>query len=186
MPLLKLSKRSWILIAAVVFAIASTYLGVVHLQQVQQQNRLDEQFEQIQTKLENVKITRLISRKAELETQLGEAKVQLETAQIALSRPVESSMVTRALFDVAEAHSLEVIQMTSSSPSKANLEGADFSLLTLTARIEGSAPNLINFIIDLNTYFGTSVVKSVTINIPEDSGKATVDVMMVIYIYQEG
>ena len=180
---LKLSKKSWILIAACVFAIASAYLGVIHLQQVQQQKQLDEQFIQVQTNLENTQITKLISRRAELEAQLGEAKAQLEIKQAELSRPIESSTVARTLFDVAEAHGLEVTEMTSSVPSQESLEGVDFSLISLTARVEGNAPNMINFIIDLNTHFGTSVIRSAIITIPEDSERATVTVMMVIYTY---
>lgn len=171
---------------ASVFTIAIAILAIVYWQRLQQQEQMDKQLAQAQMNIGKVQIAKLVADKTKLEAQLGEATSQLEIAQARLSRPVESSTVTRTLFDVAENHRLEVIEMTSSVPSKGKLAGVEFSLMSLTARVEGDTGNIIGFIIDLNNHFSTGIIRNVSIIIPEASSgeKATADVRMVIYTYE--
>ena len=185
---MKLSKRGWIITAMAVFVIATASLGIIYFQQFQRQEELDKQLAQAQTNLDNAQVTRLISDKAELEVRLVEATARLETVKGTLINQIESSTVVETLFDVAEAHNLEIIELTSSVSSKQNLAGVNFSAILLTARVKGNASNVIDFVIDLNNRFNTGVTGSVTVTIPENSGGdgTTVDVRMTIYSYQEG
>jgi len=183
MKLIKLSKTGWLIITGGVLVIAIAILGTIFFQQIQQQTELDEELIKVQTVLGKTQTKELVSQKTDLEAQLGEATSQRGILQNMLSSPIKSSTVTRTLFDIAEGHGLEVVEMTSSVPSRGNLEGVDFSLVLLTARVEGNAPNIIDFIIDLNSHFSTGIIRSVHVTIPDNSTeeKAAVDVSFVVY-----
>ncbi len=183
---MKLSKTHWMIIITGILTIAIASLAIVYFQQVQQHKQLNEQLIQVQTNTEKAQITKLVLDKTELEAQLGEVEPQFEVVQGALSQPILSSTVTRTLFDIAEDHGLEIIEMTSTVPSKEKLAGVEFSLITLTTHVEGDSSNMVDFIIDLNNHFPTGIIRNVTITIPENSSgeKATVDILMVIYTRQ--
>lgn len=185
---MKLSKRGWIITAMAVFIIVTASLAAIYFQQSQRQEELDNQLVQVQTDLENTQVTKLISDKAELVVKLEEATVRLETVKGTLTSRIENSAVIETLFDVAAAHNLEIIELTSSVPSKQNLAGVNFSAILLTTRVKGNTSNVIDFVIDLNDRFNTGVTGSVMVTIPENSGGdgTTVDIRMTIYGYQEG
>ncbi|MFC1873897.1 hypothetical protein ACFLYX_01195 [Chloroflexota bacterium] len=182
-----LSKTGWITIITGVFVIAIVSLAVIRFQQIQQQKQLDEQLTHTQANLGKIQVTDLSSNKTALETQLDEVTSQLEMLQGMFSNTIESSAVTRALFNIAEAYSLEVTEMTSSVPPEENFQGVDFSQILLTAHVEGDASNIVDFITDLNNHFSAGVIKTVNITITENLGveKAAVDVNMTIYTYEK-
>jgi len=182
----KLSKKSLLVITAGIFIIAVIGLGMVHSQQVQQQNQL------------NVQLAQLSDQQGELEEQLSQATSQFEAVKAMLSQPVGNIAASSILFDFAEAHELEVTEITSSGPVTENLEEVTCSVISLTAKVEGDVHNLVSFVAKLNSHFTTGVVKSVEINIPEttDEGegeeeeqekeKASADIQLVVYTHQGG
>ncbi len=184
---MKPSKTGWIIIITVVFVIPVVSLAVILFYQVEQHKQLDEQLARTQTSLEKTQITQLILDKTALETRLNELISQLEVAQGIFSNPIGSSTVTQALFDIAEAHQMEVTEMTSSVPSEENFQGIAFSQILLTAHVEGDAANMVDFIIDLNNHFSTGVIKTVNVTITENLGveRAALDVNMTIYTHEE-
>ncbi|MFC1918859.1 hypothetical protein ACFLUN_00985 [Chloroflexota bacterium] len=184
---MKPSKTGWIIINTVVFVIAIVSLALVHFYQVQQHKQLDEQLAQTQTSLRETQINQLISDKTALEVRLNELISQLEVVQGIFSNPVGSSTITKALFDIAEAHQLEVTEMTSSVPTEEDFHGIVFSQILLTAHVEGDASNMVDFIIDLNNHFSTGKIKTVNITITENPGveRTALDVNMTIYTHKE-
>lgn len=185
---MKLRKGTLLIITIGIFVIVAIGLGMVRSQQVSEQNQLNEQIASAQLRLGEIKLEQLSSRQAELENQLGQATSQSEAVKAVLSQPVGSVAATSILFDIAEAHGLEVTEMTSSGPAIENLKGVTYSVISLTAKVEGDVPNLVNFITKLNSYFTTGVVKSTTITIPEKTSgeKASADIQLVVYTYQDG
>ena len=185
---MKLSKRTILVIAIGIFVVVGISLGMVRSQQVQRQDELNEQLALSRSNLERVQPEKLSSQQAGLEEQLSQATSQIEAVKAILSQPVRSVGATSILFDIAEAHGVEVTQMASSDPATESLEGITLSVISLTATVEGDVPGLVSFVNKLNSYFTTGVVKSITITIPEtDSGeKASADIQLVVYTYQEG
>ena len=201
---MKLSKKTWLVIAIGIFAIALIGLGMVHSQQVQQQNQLNEELTLAQMKLNGFQLAQLSDQQGELEEQLSQATSQFEAVKAMLSQPVGNIAASSILFDFAEAHGVKVTEMTSSGPVTENLEDVPCSVISLTAKVEGDVHNLVSFVTKLNSYFTTGVVKSVEINIPEttDEGegegegeeeeeeqekeKASADIQLVVYTYQGG
>lgn len=187
---MKLSKKTGLVIAIGILVIALIGLGMVISQQADEQNQLNAQLDLIQSRLMGIKLEQLSSRQAELETQLSQATSQFEAVKAIFSQPIGSVAAATALFDVAEAHGLEVTEMTSSTPAIEILEEVTFSVISLTAKVEGDVPSLVGFVTELNSFFTTGVIKSTTITIPETDNetnnekKASVDIHLVIYTYQ--
>ena len=214
---LKLSKKTGLVIATGAFIIILAGLFMAYSGQVGEQDELNEQLAQAQLNLDKIQMEQLSSRQAELETQLSDNLTALEAVKaiLAQQQPAGSIAAATILFDVAEAHGLEVTEMTSSAPATESLEEVTFSVISLTAKVEGDVPSLVGFVAELNSYITTGIVKSTTITIPETSNetsngtdngtsngtdngtdngtsngtsneeKASVDIHLVVYIYQE-
>jgi len=185
---LKLSKTTLLVIAVGAFIIISATLGVVFSQQVSEQNQLNEKLVLAKSNLERVRLEKSSSRQAELEGQLSQVTSQFEAVKAIFSQPVGSTAVTGILFDVAEAHGLEVTELSSSGQATESLEGVTCSVISLTAKVEGDILNLVNFVTKLNNHFTTGVVKSIEITIPETTSgeKASADIQLVVYTHQGG
>lgn len=184
---MKLSKTSWLFLAIGLFIITFAGLGAVRSQQAQQQNQLDEKLTSAELKLNGFQIEQLVNQQGELERQLSQTISQSETARDILSQPIGSIAISEILFDIAEANSVEITEISSSGPASEELAGVTLSVLPLTARVKGSLPNLVSFITSLNDDLPSGVVKSVAISIPETTGaEASTNIQLVIYTYQGG
>lgn len=185
---MKLSKISWLILTVGITIIAFTSLGIAHSQQVHKQNQLNEELSLAERRLNGLQFEELSSQQEELEKQLSQTISQLETAKTRLSQPAESIAASDALFGIAETCGVEVTEMSSSGPSSGDLEGVTCSVLPLTARVEGDVPNLISFVIKLNSDFMTGVVKSVDISVSENTTeeRSAANIRLLIYTYQGG
>lgn len=182
---MKLGKASWLLITIGIFIIALVGLVVVRSQQVKQQNLLSEELASTELRLKGIQLERLSNQQEELEKGLSQTISQFEVARAMLSQPIESITISSTLFVIAEAHGVELTEISSPGLSSAELEGLTFSVIPLTARVEGDVPNLVSFITRLNEELTTGVVKSVKISIPEIAGeKASANIELAVYTYQ--
>ncbi|MFC1966511.1 hypothetical protein ACFLWI_06165 [Chloroflexota bacterium] len=185
--MLKLSRTTFLLLIAGVFIIASAGLGIFRSQQVDEQNQLSDKLVQTQASLSRIKPEQLSSRQTELESQLSLAISQFEAVKAVLSKPVVSTSAIGTLFDVANASGVEVTEMTSPGSSSEELEGITCSVISLTVKVEGDAPSLVDFLTKLNSLFTTGLVRSVTITVPEATGegRASANFQLVVYYHQD-
>ncbi|MFC2056192.1 hypothetical protein ACFLTO_01310 [Chloroflexota bacterium] len=183
---MKPSKKTLLVIAVGAFVIVLGGLLMVRSRQVDEQNQLSEQLRLSQSRLQGIQPERLSSQQAELEKQFSQATSQFEAAKAILSQPVDSITAVTTLFEVAKIHGLVVTEMTSPGPTEESLEGATLSVISLTAKVEGDLPNLVNCITTLDSFFTTGVVKSVAITVPEAAGgdNASASVQLVVYTYR--
>ncbi len=164
---MKLSKTTRIFLAIGIFVILVASLSMAYSQQSQEQSRLNQELSLAQLRLDKYSPDKLPSQQRELESQLAQAEAQLKNAKASLSQSIESIEVTNTLFAVAEACDVEIIEINSPGPTSKELEGVTCSVLSLTVKVEGDVPKLINFIHKLSWKFPTDVVESVEINVPE-------------------
>ena len=183
---MKLSKKTLLVIAAGVFIILLASLGVVRFQQAQEQNRLNEQLSLAQSKLGEIELETLSSRQAELDEKLSQAASQCEEVEAILSQPIDSTTACGILFDIADAHALEVPKISSSAAYSEVLEGDTYTVISLNVTIQGDVPDLVSFVTDVNNYLATGVVKSVKISVPEPDSEEDplADINLVVYTYQ--
>jgi len=183
---MRLGKTTLLVITAGVFIIALAGVGMVYFQQVHEQNHLNEQLALAQSRLSGLRLEQLSSQQAELGKQLSQATSQFEAVKTILAQPIGSIAVSNILFDIAEAHGLEVTEITAPGLAIEGLEGITYSVIPLSATVEGDVPNLVNFVTKLNSHLATGVVKSITITIPETDSeeKASADIQLVVYTYR--
>lgn len=182
---MKLSKTSWLVIIVGIFVIALLGLGVVRSQQVQQQNQLSEELASAELRLKGIQLKPLSHQQEELENGLSQTRSQLEAVKAIVSQPIESITISSILFDTAEAHGVNLTEITSSSIASDRLEGLACSVLRLTAKVKGEVPKLVSFITGLNGNLTTGVMKSVEISIPEVAGEeASANIQLAVYTYQ--
>lgn len=183
---MKLSKTSLLVISAGFLIIIIAGLGMVYFQKVDEQNQLSEQLALAQSGVSGMQLERLSSQQTDLEGQLSQAISQFEAVKAILSQPMSSVTVWSISFDVAKAHDLEITEITSSGLTSDSLEGITYSVLSLTVKIEGDVPNIVNFVTQLNSYFTTGVVKSVVITVPETTNgeSASANIEVIIYTYR--
>jgi len=163
---LKLSKTSWLILSAGIFLVVVAGLCLTRSQQLQEQGQLGEELSIAERRLSKFQISELQQQQEELQRQLDESTVHLTAAKDILSQTVESIGVTDEFFQIAQFCDVAVMNISSSGTESGKFEGIACTVITLNAMVEGEVPNLIDFVIMLNTDFTNGVVKSAQIDIP--------------------
>ena len=175
---MKISKKLLLIIAIGIFVVALYSLFRAYSGQTSEQKQLEEQLASLRTRLGAIQLEPLTARQAELEAQLSQATPELESAKALLSQPAGSVNVTAVLFDLAQTYNVEVTQLTSPGTTTEKREGVTFSVISLTATVQGKVDNLVGFVTKLNSYFATGAVKSVVITTPEATVSDNVSAVM--------
>jgi len=189
---LKLSKKTGLIIAIVVFFAAGIYLYMDYSKIVDEKAVVKEQLELTQQQLQGIQIDPLTAQQTEMGNQLSDVASRSGEVIFTLSQPISNIDAATALYDVAQTWGVQINSVTSSGLADEGLEGATFSVISLDAVIEGDMPNLVNFITHLNDSYTTGIVRSVTITAPvagsganvTTSVNASADLRMAVYTYK--
>ena len=183
MKYIKLSKTSWIILAAGLFIVILAGLGITRSQQAQEQGRLEDELEMSQQSLAGLQITELQAQLAGLQQAADEGQLQLDSSLRLLDQTVVSVDVTDEFFSIASNCGVLVINL-STSPIVPNLfEGIGLSATSINAAVEGELPALIDFVESLHADFTTGLIKSTQIDIPPASSNETASASIQITIY---
>ncbi|MEE8413868.1 MAG: hypothetical protein V3R96_04890, partial [Dehalococcoidales bacterium] len=139
-----------------------------------------------QSRLQGINLERISSQQKILEEQLSQTTSQFESVKSILAEPVGSINAATSIFEIAETYNLVVTGITSPGPVDENLEGAILQVVSLTAEVNGNVSDLVKFATNLNSYFITGAVKSISITVPEGSSadNASASVRLVVYTYR--
>jgi len=183
MKYLKLSKTSWIILAAGLFIVILAGLGITWSQQNQEEKRLKDELDTTQQGIASMQIEGLQAQLDELLQTTAAEQAQLNAAQTQLDQTVVSVDVTDKFFSIASTCGVMVINL-STSPIVPNIfEGIGLSTTLLSAVVEGATPALIDFVESLNNDFATGLTKSSQIDIPPSSSNETSSAMIQLIIY---
>lgn len=182
---MKLGKTSVLLIIAGVIIIAFASLGIARVQRLNEQEQVDEELSLATLRLERFQIEYLHSQQEELEKQLGQASSELETVRVTLSQVIGSIGASDALFNIARTCGVEVTELTSSNPVEGKLQETPCYILAVNVTVEGSLPNLVNFIIRVNNDFVIGTVQSAQIVVCESAPEMpSAEISLLIYTYR--
>jgi hypothetical protein len=189
---LKLSRTSWLILAAGVFLVVLAGLGLTRSQQLKEQTRLDDELSLSEKRLATLQTAQLSQQLEDLRVNVEESQAQLEEAQARLRQSVVSVDVTDEFFKIAEYCSANVTNLSTTTISQTKYEDITFSTIALTATVSGEREDIINFIISLNNGYVTGNLQSAQVTFHEafqDDGteepepdNATVN--MIIYSYE--
>ena len=182
---IKLSKTSWLILAAGVFIVILAGLGLTRSQQLDEQNQLDEALASSTARLNMLEVSQLKLEEAELQQRLDETMVEFDEVKDRLRQTVVSVDVTDELFRIAEYSDVEIMSMMSSAQSGGKLGPIPCLTTSISANIKGSTSNLIDFVLNLNSGYTTGIVQSVNISVPEGtSDNSTAAITLFIYAYE--
>ena len=186
MKKLKLTKTSWLILSAGIFIVVAASLGLSHSKQIKEQGQLDEELSVAQMRLDKLQVQQSREQQEELQSQLDANTVQLVAARDSLRHSLESANVTDEFFAIAQSCSVIIESVSSSGIKDEKLGGIVCSATTLNAAVSGEVSDLINFVIKLNDYFTTGVVKSAQISITEagNENRPSANIMMVVRAYE--
>jgi len=160
-------------------------LSLTYSSQIQEQKQLDEQLDLVQSQISTTQTTQLTFQLAELEKQLSQSASQYKAVKAVLSKPIGSITAGNILFDIVEAHGLQVMEMAVPGPVGGDIEGVPCSVVTVNATVEGDLSSMVSFISKLNSYLVTGFIKSIEMDISEtpDGQQASASISLVIYTY---
>lgn len=182
---MKLGKTSLLLIIAGVVIIAFASLGIARVQRLNEQDQVDQELSVATLRLERFQLEYLHSQQEELEEQLGQTSSELETVRATLSQVIGSIGASDALFSIARTCGVEVTELTSSNPVDGKLQETPCYILTVNVTVEGSLPNMVNFIIRVNNDFVIGTVQSAQIEVPDcPSEMPSTRIKLLVYTYR--
>jgi hypothetical protein len=182
---IKLSKTSWLILAAGVFIVILAGLGLTRSQQLSEQTLLDEALAATTSRLSMLEVSQLQLEEAELQQRLDETMVEFEDVKDRLRQTVVSVDVTDELFRIAEYSDVEIMSMMSSAQADGKLGPISCLTTSISANIRGNTSDLIDFVLNLNSGYTTGIVRSVNISIPEEtSDNSTAAITLSIYSYE--
>jgi hypothetical protein len=166
---LRLSKTSWLILSAGVFIVILVGLGLTRSQQIQEESQLNEELSVTENRLDNLEVTNLQRQQEELQQRLEETMMELEDANYWLQYPIKSVDVDDKIFSIAEYSNVEIMNISTTTISNANLGGIGVLSISVMTSVRGETADIINFVINLNSGLPTGIVQTVGISIPEEN-----------------
>src|SRR4030042_340442 len=168
MKFLKLSKTSWLILAAGVFVVVLAGLGITRAQQLKEQDKIEKDLSTALNSLNGFQVTELQASLGEFQQKIDEEQLKLEEVKSRLDKTVVSVAVTDQFFSIAEYCNVVIVSMTTSPISTKAYGGVKLQTTAIGASVTGTVDNLIQFVLSLNNDFTTGMVKSFQIDIPDD------------------
>ena len=186
---MRIKKTRWpIVITGVVLVAILSGLGVVQARQMTEKNRLDNEITSAEESLDEFRPSQGVYPLDEMEELLGETSAALDEIKTQLSRSTDSIEADDALFNIAMLSGVQINQIDIAPVSTENsLVDVPCTTLSVTTIVEGGMPQLLDFIMMLNTDLTNGVVESARISVPldtEEQEQPKADVKMVIYYYE--
>ena len=204
---LKLSKASWLILAAGVFLIVLAGLGLTRSQQMKEQTELDEQLSLSEKRLSTLQTAQLTQQLENLKVKVEESESQVKDAQARLDQTVVSVDVADEFYKIANYCSVNITSLTTSKIASSKYLNVPMSTTSLNAAVKGDKKNIVDFIISLNNGFVTGKMGSISISFagaeaeeenpdsqeeeeePEEgeelsTGTATASISLLIYSYE--
>ena len=182
-------KTRWpIVITGVVLAAILGSLSVVQARQSTEKNRLDSEMALMEQNLGDTQLEQAGSQRGETQSRLSGTSADLHAARELLSQSTDSIEAHDTLFNIAGTCSVQVNNIIIAPLSSEDLVDIPCTILSFTVIVEGELPQLLNFVMTLNTDVTNGVVSSARISVPletEEQELPKADVRMVIYYYED-
>jgi len=161
---LKLSKASWLILAAGVFLIVLAGLGLTRSQQMKEQTKLDQELSVTEKRLSTLQTTQLTQQLENLKVKVEESEAQVKDARARLDQTVTSVDVADEFYKIANYCSVNITSLTTSKIANSKYLNVSMLTTSLSAAVTGDKKNIVDFIISLNNGFVTGKMGSISIN----------------------
>jgi hypothetical protein len=177
---MKISKASWMILAAGVFIIILAGLGITRSGQVNEYEALSSNLTLLSGRLNILQVGNLQTQIDEYKEQLRDAQEQTADARTKLEQTVISVDVAEKFYQIADFCEVVVKNLSTSTISPQNYKAVNCETTSLSASITGEKGNILKLVIALNNNFSTGFVRSAQFGFP-GSENGTVGVQMIVY-----
>jgi hypothetical protein len=194
---MKPSKKVWIIVGIVIFAIVLGILYTLYFREVREREQLSDRLAAAEAILPG-----LIDESERLEDQLAQAQSSLEANKKQFPEVVESIEYGEDFFKIAYGENLhsmatgcevELTRLTAAQPSGATAGGVTYSVSSFVVVVEGGIDNILNFIDAIGTGIDYELswnfqlpwsvdVKSISISMGGEEATATINLAIYGYI----
>ena len=177
---MKLSRKVWLIIVIVIFAVALGILFWIYSGQAEERSQLNDRMSRAQTLLPG-----LVDNREEKEDELATAQSSLNAYQAKFPRSVESIEYEDDLFEIAEDCNVDIATITASPPAGKTVGSITYYISSFVVRVSGSIDDILDFIYALRIGDEFQLPWSAEVNgvqLSVDGGAATIN--LAIYGYK--
>ena len=177
---MKLSKKVWLIVVIVIFAVALGVLFSIYSGQNSERAQLDERLSLAQTLLPG-----LINNRETQDDELTQAESLLAASQAQFPESVESIEYGDDLFEIADDYDVILTRLTASKPTSKTVGTVTYSISSFTVVVQGSIDNILEFIYALRTGDDFRLPWSAEVNsVKTNVSGGSADINLVIYGYE--
>ncbi len=180
---MKLSKKVWLIVVIVIFAVALGVLFSIYSGQNSERAQLDERLsgpQGAQTILPG-----LINNRETKEDELTQAESLLAASQAQFPESVESIEYGDDLFEIADDYDVILTRLTASKPTSKTVGTVTYSISSFTVVVQGSIDNILEFIYALRTGDDFQLPWSAEVNsVKTNVSGGSANINLVIYGYK--
>jgi hypothetical protein len=170
---MRLSRRVWLILGAIVLIAALVGVYVVYFRQAEVRNDLSSRLTKAQAS-----VATLTTDRNDLEDQLAQAQSLLDASQAKFPQSVESIEYGEYLYEIAHDCNVELLSLSFPKPTSKKAGGVTYSVVSLTLPISGALDNIFDFIDTLITddRFASTEVTGIKIGMGGGGASATINV----------
>jgi len=143
---MKLSKKVWLIVVIVIFAVALGVLFSIYSGQNGERAQLNDRLSTAQTLLPG-----LMNNRETKEDELTQAESLLAASQAQFPESVESIEYGDDLFEIADDCNVSLTKLTASKPSSKTVGAVTYSVSSFNLVVYGSFDNILDFIYAIRT-----------------------------------
>jgi len=176
---MKLSKKIWLILGAVILVAALVSVCVVYFRQAGERDGLNERLSRAQTLLPG-----LIKQKDDLEDQLTSATSLFNTSQAKFPEVLESIEYGEYLFEIADDCNVNLASLKFPKPAGTKVGAVTYSVVSLSLPVSGELSDIFDFIDILRTDERFASTEVTGINIDMGGGETSASIRVNIYGYK--
>ena len=143
---MKLSKKVWLILGAVILVAALVSLYMVYFREVGERDELNDRLSTAQTRLPG-----LTAEREELENRLAQATSSLNKNQAEFPESVESIEYDDDLFEIADDCNVDITSIRASTPTNNKVGTVTYSVSSFTVVVSGDIDDILDFIYAIRT-----------------------------------
>ena len=170
---MKPSKKVWIIVGIGIFAIVLGILFTLYFREVGEREELNDKLSAAEAILPT-----LITQKEDLGNELSQAESLLNTSQTKFPQAVESIEYGEYIFEIADRCDLTLASLIFPKPTNIKEGSVTYSVVSLSLPVSGELADIFDFIdiIRTDARFASTRVKSVNLNVADESATISVDI----------
>ena len=143
---MRLSKKVWLIVVIVIFAIVLGVLFSIYAGQARERNELNDKLSNAQTLLPG-----LVANREDLEDQLTQAESKLDESQAKFPESVESIEYGEDLFEIADDCNVDLTSLSPSTPTSKKVGAVTYSVSSFAVVVKGNINDILDFIYAIRT-----------------------------------